>query len=457
MSRLPLCLSIILVTLPFTNSVTVPVGFPLKIYELVAAVGILSLLGNGVQLGRLATIPVYWIAFAGASLFASAFGLNLIYEHGTHMLEWAHGRYQPLVNTIYHYCYLLLDIGILMLVVQCLHRGWLTARAFVKYWLTGSLLAVVYAVALNVVLLLGLSPVLLLRWDKIQYMQMAGFNIARTGPFLEGNYFGLYLVLSLTLALWAAQRFPDRYFRLVLPVLLLGVLISASPTAIVCTLVLLMLALVFGGVSPWLRLAGAVGGVLIIAVMIGTGLMQTLIVDKFSLIFFGGVTDTHNVSLVQRVNESYHAWQMFLDYPLGVGMGNFGYLFGNYPDLFLWLQTDFVNTKRIVNNVYLEVLCEHGILLGILFLYLVLLKIYRLLIVRQWLLSVGMVLLAVYFLAFPTFRLALIWVFWGFVVWLGRTHGELMAEIPEPTPAGPEPDGPRRELPLPPKGSDDAR
>ncbi len=63
-------------------------------------------------------------------------------------------------------------------------------------------------------------------------MPLAGFTIVRTGPFQEGNFFGLYLLLSMTLALWGSQHYRDRFFSWMVPVLGLGALITASPAAI---------------------------------------------------------------------------------------------------------------------------------------------------------------------------------------------------------------------------------
>jgi len=103
-----------------------------------------------------------------------------------------------------------------------------------------------------------------------------------------------------------------------------------------------------------------------------------------------------------------------------VGAREIGYLFGQYPDLFTWLRSDFGGLKHIVNNIYLEVLSEHGIILFMLFMYILGFMAQRLLIARRWLILTGYALLCIYFLAFPTFRLTLIWVFWGFVIWSGR-------------------------------------
>ena len=222
------------------------------------------------------------------------------------------------------------------------------------------------------------------------------------------------------IAAWAALRWPDRFFRLMLPVLLLGVVITASPAALLGVLAVLFVAALDRRVPPWAKGAAVTGAAAVAMYLVGTGLFRTLIVDKFSLLFFGGVTDVTNVSLVQRLNESYHAWLMFLDHPYGVGMGNYGYFFGRYPDLYTWMVSDFASFKRIANNVYVEVLAEHGLVLAGLFLSLLVRQGQRLAANREFLLAFGYVLTCGYFLAFPTFRLALIWVFWGLLVHLGR-------------------------------------
>ena len=417
-------LRFILLTLPLTNSVTLPVGFPLKLYEVAGALALGGLLLDGVvDLGRRGRIPALWGVFIFGSLFASAWGLGELLASDLSMLEWARGRFHPLANTLFHYAYLVFDLGLMVLVLHVLAVGGLDLRGFCRWWLYGAALAVGYAVALNLVLAAGLPAALLLRWDEVQFMTVAGVPIARTGPFEEGNYFGWYLLASTVIAAWAALRWPDRCFRLMLPVLLLGVVITASPAALLGVLAVLFVAALDRRVPPWAKGAAVAGATAVLVFLVATGLFRTLVLDKFSLLFFGGVTDVTNVSLVQRLNESYHAWLMFLDHPFGVGMGNYGYFFGRYPDLYTWMVSDFASFKRIANNIYVEVLAEHGFALAGLFLYLLVRQGQRLAANREFLLVFGYLLTCGYFLAFPTFRLALIWVFWGLLVHVGREAG----------------------------------
>ena len=414
-------LKFILLTLPFTNSVTLPVGFPLKVYEGagVLALGLL-LAGKGVRLGDSRRIVLLWWVFLFGSLFASAWGLNELLSRDLSMLEWAHGRYNPLINTLFHYFYFAFDIGLLVLALHALENRLLSLEDFCRWWTYGAIVSVLYALALNVVLAAGLPATLLLRYGDVDFMNVAGMSVARTGPFEEGNYFGLYLLASVVVALYAGRRWPGPLFRWSLPALLLGVVITASPAALMGVGVLVLVSLMAGGVSIPVRYGAVALGVLFFAALIKTGMFQTVVLDKFSLLFMGAVVDTKNVSLIIRLNESYHAWEMFLDFPWGVGIGNYGYFFSYYPDLYTWLETDFNSFKPIANNIYLEVLSEHGLGMFLLFLYLIYEKVSRLFRARELLVTTGFLLVCVYFVAFPTLRLSFIWLFWAFAVYLGR-------------------------------------
>lgn len=417
-------LKIILLTLAFTNSATLPVGFPLKIYEVVGFLALLILLaGGGIRLGDKARIPLLWGVFFFGSLLASAWGLYELGNRDLSMLEWAHGRYDPLVNTLFHLSYLAFDIGLMVLGLHALVNKLLSLEEFCRWWLYGAVAAVAYGLALNIVLAAGLPSAVLLRFSDVYFMNVAGIPVARTGPFEEGNYFGLYLLASLVIGLYAGRRWPGRLFRWSVPVVLLGVVMSASPAALLGAGVVVLAAVMTGKISVTQRYLAIGIAALAFAGLVRTGLFQTVVLDKFSLLFLGGVADTRNVSLVQRLNESYHAWEMFRQYPWGVGIGNFGYFFGSYPDLYTWLITDFNNFKPIANNVYLEVLSEQGLGMFVLFMGLLGLMVRRMILAREFLVSVGFLLICVYFMAFPTYRLSLIWLFWSFIIYVGRGYG----------------------------------
>ncbi|MCP4292408.1 MAG: hypothetical protein GY780_11315, partial [bacterium] len=147
-------LKFILLTLAFTNSATLPVGFPLKAYEGAGFLAFFLMLTGGaaIRLGRFQRIPLLWGVFFFGSLLASGWGLNELLAGDLTMLEWAHGRYNPLINTIFHYTYLAFDIGLVVLFLHAFNTQILSLYDFCRFWLYGALLSVAYAVALNLVL-----------------------------------------------------------------------------------------------------------------------------------------------------------------------------------------------------------------------------------------------------------------------------------------------------------------
>jgi O-antigen ligase len=427
MTRLRPYVATILVTLPFTSGLTLPAGFPLKAYELVGALAIVVLVAaHRVRLGR--SRPVVWLAlvFLAGSFVSSLAGLLLLGRLNLAPLAWATGRFEPHLAAATNLAYLAFVVGLLVLFVHALHVGVLTLGRFVRLWLWGAVAAVLYAVALNLVHVAGLPPALLGYTAPLQTLTLAGVTIVRSGPFLEGNYLGLYLVVSTSLALWAIRHHPtERWYRGVLPLLLVGTALSAAPIAWLATGGLIAVAALDRHFPRGFRTSAAVGLVLLLVAGLATDLVRVQFLDKLSLVLTGGIADHRNVSLIQRANESYKAWLMFQDHPwLGIGVGNYGYLAGHYPELFTWLQVDTLQVRRIPNNIYLEVLGEQGILTAGVFLALHLLVLRQLWRRRQGLLVAGFAAVMAYYLAFPTYTVAFLWVWLAFAVHVGRPPGD---------------------------------
>ncbi len=404
----------VLIALPYTKSLSLPIGFALKPYEILLPLLLVAALSEGqFKVGRSAALVRTWWIFLFASLFPTAWGFLAVLELDLTFLEWATGRFSPAVNVIFHTVYLTLDILLLVVFLTVMQRRVLTMREMAYYWTWGSVISVGYAVWLNLVNLAGLPLAVALRFAPIQTIDVMGLRLVRSGPFEEGNFFGLYLVVSLTFALWAQRRYPHRLFDVSIVALALGIFMSASPAAMVSMLILLAAASLRGGVPRAIKIMQVGVGVALIALVLNTNLLQELVIEKFSLLLVGGVTDSGNVSLVRRVNETVHAWWLFRDYPMGVGIGNFGYFWGNYPEYYPWLQVAFTTKKQIPNNVYLEVLTEQGIAGFVIFMGIQFTMLRALVRRRAVTLSLGLVATLAYFFVFPTFRLAFLWVFWA--------------------------------------------
>ena len=410
----------ILLFLAFSKSLTLPVLFPLKIYEPLLLLALAAAFAEGrIDIGPNARFIQCWFLFWLLSLLPTVHGTSLVLDADRGALLWAQGRYDPNFNAFFHTAYLALDILALVVFSSALRRGQLRLRDFCRLWTLGAIVAVVYAIALNLFQRLGLPLSLLGRFSDPHVMHLPGIELVRNGPFEEGNYFGLYLVLSYGLCLWSAMRFGDRMFRRAPIVLALGCVISASPAALGCLGVLLLASLKESALPRAVRSFQLVLLACVSSLLLWTPLLHELVLEKFSMLIYGGVTDSGNVSLVQRLNEMHHAWRLFLAHPFGIGIGNFGYFYGEVPDLFTWLNVDYGFKKQIPNMVYLEILCEQGIQ-GLLLFLLALYALLAPLAARRerllWL--TGLCMLA-YLIVFPTFRLVFLWVFWAFLVHVG--------------------------------------
>ena len=405
----------ILFSLPFTRSCTLPVGFPLKLYEPLVPLGLAAVFHRGrMDTGRASRFLQWWLLFWLASLASTTIGFTFLDAIDLSVFAWAHGRYDPLVNAIFHTVYLGLDIALLALLLAVLRQGDLDADAFVRDWLLGTRIAVAYGLALNGIHALGLPAALLGRFDAdLQVIHVAGMEVVRTGPFEEGNYFGLYLLSSLVLLLWRWPARPARSHVITLLAVAVGILMTASPAAVFLGAAILCahaLRPETRGAMRWTPVLLAVG---IGAAVVGTDLFQEIVLEKFSLLFYGGVVASDNVSLFMRINESHHAWRLFLDHPFGVGIGAFGYFWGEHPEFYPWMSVPFSTEKLIPNNVWLEILSEQGAVGMLLFLGAMGTLVRGLRRRRQGFLLVGLGAMLVYFVAFPSFRLMFLWAFWA--------------------------------------------
>jgi len=411
-----LCLAILL-ALPFTKSLTLDVGFSFKLYELLVPLALVVAFREGpVDTGPHSRFLRIWLVFLFLSLFPSAWGYTLVTQRDLTDLTWAVGRYDPLVNVLFHTVYLSLDLVALTVFLTAFHSRRIDLRTFCRWWCYGAVAAVIYAGALNLAHWAGLPLWLVGRGGALQTMQVLGLDVVRSGPFEEGNYFGLYLVCSIVIAMWAGARTGERFWYRCLPLFAVGIFLSASPAALAVLFVLLGVALVHPATPRGFRLVTGVLIAAVVAGVVGTDLFRRLVLDKFSLLLFGGITDAGNISLMQRTNEMVHAWRVFLDHPFGVGIGNFGYFWGDHPEFFTELDVDYNAVKQIPNMVYLEILAEQGFLGLLLFLFAMGSLSSALFWRRERLLLLGLWAMLAYFVVFPTFRLVFLWVFWAFLL-----------------------------------------
>ena len=256
------------------------------------------------------------------------------------------------------------------------------------------------------------------------YVASSDYLALRAGTFVEGNHGGLYYLLSLFVALDHHRLRAGRGSRAAVGACLLGLLLTQSSAA----MIVLLVALAARQLAVSRDLGSAVkrqllllaGAAIVIPLLLAVGAdFGTL--DK---LFEEDVTAA-SFSRIDRLLAIENALDLFLASPIvGHGVQSFGFLANDYLSGPLAQVYDW-SFRRIPNNIYAELLSETGIV-GLL----LLLVFIGGLILRSRRpghdpggnFLAGLTALLVYWLAFPTYSLVFIWVYFALVHRGAATH-----------------------------------
>ncbi len=394
-------------SLPFTQAMTINLKFPFKIYEIALLVSGMLFFSNGRipllssarrELGLLA---IFIFIVSLVLLIRVLFPVEGITTSGFEF------RFGSVGDAVAKFLYLLLAVFGFYIVSLYSFRD---EAGIVKAWLYGAILASIYSMYLFLTSFLRLEPLLLPGLDAVQRITIAEFSFIRSGTFQEGNFLGLYLLLSTAIAIYAR--------RIMIAIFLTVAIILTFSTVSLIGIISFWFLFYWDKISKLalsLRLAYiAVYSSLIFLVFItlnDNAYIKTVLIEKL----IGGTNDSSALSKYDRLNQSVTGINMFVDNPIvGVGLSQYGYYYKKYQytDKFDNLHQD----KMIPNNIYVELLSELGILgfvVFMLFLYSIYLRsrIHSLAPLRYGMLSMFLV-----FLAFPTYSLMFLWTFWGLIV-----------------------------------------
>ncbi len=400
---------ICLATLPLMQALTIPVGFPLKIYEIVllALLGLLPLvrhLSFPQSAIPMARITAYWMLLASALLV-----VKLCWPPPTMSSTLIESRFGPVGDGITKLVYLWLNLlGFLIFALQARHNE----KTFIRIWLWGALFASGYEFYLVAANLAGILKPPSLPGSVLIYFGFGSHAFLRNSTFTEGNFAGLYFVISTLLALHAGR---PRTAALTVCATILT--FSTPAIVILCGLGLWKIWGRFRNSRTVVRFFVAP---LLIAVVLGLGgglaataVFQAAVVSKLTAEEGTGEA----LSRVERLRMAQGAWDMFLDNPLtGVGIAQYGYNILHYQSL----PTE---RKQIPNVVYLEFLSEDGLIVFAIFLYSLWLTYRQTDRPDERYLRFGVLSLSISFLAFPTISVMYVWAFLGLL--FGRRRSEV--------------------------------
>jgi O-antigen ligase len=345
---------VIVATLPLTYAMTARVVFPIKIYELVLCLCAAFMLWEGrvVLAPGLAPFARPVLTLLAWSVAVLCFRLAVPLESFT--TEGFEARVGPVGDAVVKIGYWLLALFAFALVATAAYED---ARRVGRWWCIGAILAALYGWVLLLSSVFNLPAPLLPGMVSPQIINIAGRELFRGGTFEEGNYFAMYLLTSLAVALWMRWRWTAVFMATT-------VFITFS-TANVVALALFGCIYTLGigaqDRDPRGKFYAAAFFVsltaVVLTILVATGYVSEFFIAKLSTEEFGSKLD--------RVDLAVAGLRMSLDHPIaGVGLSHYGYNYRPYQ------LTDFFDrvrsVKPIANNPWVELLAETG-LVGLVF------------------------------------------------------------------------------------------
>jgi len=415
---------VFLLFLPFTQALTINLFFPLKISEIALVILILFYINK-----KIISRDTIWffnnnlIIVLLSILVTLSFVVN-IYWNYPYPPKVFPFRINRVGDSFIRLCYFYL----------CIAAYFISFRIFTKNikilekWVLGAIIVAVYGWYLFLSSKLNIPYFKLPGIDDPQMLE--GF--IRSSTFKEGNYFGLFLLLSASVSFYL-KKMSHGWF------LLFSVIVSMSTISIISVFFFIF----FFYRKKLLRLGILIK--VIPVIIIGTLLIiQTEFYQKY---IYGKLFDStktltqNNFSKVDRIITGNVAFYSGIENPFfGVGPANYGLHYDHYNkykkivvnrneyfDHFAQRK----NERAIPNNVYLEVLSEYGVValvLFLLFLFLILTKAYYL---KEDAIVAGVFIIIISFNAFPSFIMLFIWVFLSipFAIHRTRLNQERISEI----------------------------
>lgn len=396
-------IAIFFLFIPFTYALTFNLGFPLKISEISLFVLFIFILYKS----RFKIYPLHQQAFLVISIFILytfiSLIINLFWQYPYELNSFI-SRFGYKVDSIMKFAYLLLAY---FSFITASNAFILNQQKYMRLFIWGALAASIYSWYLFTTSLLGLPFILLPGMDEsVQVLDLSFGTFIRCGTFKEGNYMGLFLLVSSFLAFYA-RRAKTAYF------FLLTIITTMSSMAIICGTLFLFLYF-FNKFFTRKNLHKLI--VIAILVIVAFSLLMQnkdfnfLVTSKI----FGNTKDISNnaeFSKADRINSIITSFRIGVNNPIfGVGLSNYALHQKEYNYDSRFFHLDF---KGIPNNVYLEIFAETGIFGLLLFVYFLFLFFKLTYYDDSKILRYGLLSLLLYLIAFPTFTVLFIWVFWG--------------------------------------------
>lgn len=404
------------ISLPFVHSLTINVGFPLKISEVSLFLALICLPAF-VNFTTLSLLRPYILTLSIFLLIVSfSTVINIVWDY-PYPLNTSNFRFNPALGSIFKtlYVYFAVIAGIATFI--CLKKN---ESFIINLILAGGILAAAYAWYLFWFSLLGIHYHTLPGTE--QYPQAALFKFGhfiRCGTFKEGNHMGLYLLTTGILAFYNKKY-------IIGGVLFITTITTASSIAIFTSLLFIAMVIIHKG-----YLAGKL--IPIMSIFLALLISATLILYSYSPDFRyltakiipnkSNETADAVYSQNERLNLAKASIRMAVENPFtGIGLTKFS---AHYPHFNKDVSFNEKNEKMLPNNIYLEILSEAGFIALILFTAFL---IQLLLNINSFILKSGLVVIMIYWMAYPTFTILFLWVYIG-VCWFNGSKNSKNLQV----------------------------
>jgi hypothetical protein len=303
-----------------------------------------------------------------------------------------------------------LKAGYVVVVMVVFLFSWQAFVAFpnqtIRIILTGGVLASLYAWYLFISSLFGLPVWLLPGMDlDPQTYPLGELELIRCGTFKEGNYMGFFLLITIILAVYRGRlRYAFFFFLTIATTLSVMALFTG---ALFLNLYFLRQFYRSGQVKKVCAMIAV--QVVLLAVVASTESFYNLFTSRF--VYTGQEKELERVySVWDRINSLKVSARIGWNNPvLGVGLQNYGLHYDHFNQ-----EEELRRTfKSIPNNVYAELFAELGVPGLILFLLFLLLLYRRSRQDSSGALQFGLLMVGIYFFAFPSFTFLQAWAFFG--------------------------------------------
>lgn len=335
-------IKLIILSLPFMYFLTIDIGFPLKIYEVLIAFLFLTLPFTNQNLMKFNKYDSIFIKFILVLLVYLSFSYIVgLYNIG--QLSIIQGFNSWRSSLIFAGLTKIIYIAMIIIFLFFLFKSYLSSKEMIKYWLYGSVLSSLY----------GFLVYIFLPTD-LRYLRMI--------TFLEGNFAGSFFILSIALSSYLFLKERKRRYILFIFIFTLSVLETESTVAIINLLLFYFIIFLYISIKKkkFIIILFPMA-FLVVLFFLQTEYAQGIIFDKLT----AEEVTYKSFSRIDRLNSILIAIEIFKDYPIfGSGLGTYGFLFPIYENslmLFYGYGVDVFSYKRIVNNMYIELLSESGI------------------------------------------------------------------------------------------------